>query len=451
MLKRTLIMASCIAGLSFSASAESLDEALVAGLNKSETLMAAQQAFLSAKQSLQLAVSANDLSGTATVKGSHTESDKKSTSGGFQSSGSFSASVGISKRLYDSGEGEARTASADFALAAQRARYRAQEQAVILSVAEAYLNLVTAREALALQEENVARLEAQTQATEIRLQAGTTTATRLAEANARLARAQSNLIAAQTRELTAAESYQSLTGLTGDELSLPDLTMDVPSDLGDAEQMALANHPDVEVATLDVKAARADFDILAKQVLPKVNFSLSATDSQGKGTMNDKLDIKGELVFTSPIFVTPASRAKGKQASAAIERAKYQLSDAQRRVALNARSSWRTLRSTIAQRSATEAELVAAELVAEGIRTEVEFGQKIFLDQLDAEQSVSDAKVRMVEVKQAIMLNHYHLLSALGELDLDAFGLASQAKSLDDLADPADVFTGFLPVADAPQ
>ena len=451
MLKRTLIMATCIAGLSISASAESLDEALVAGLNKSETLMAAQQAFLSTKQSLQLAVSANDLSGTATVKGSHTESDKKSTSGGFQSSGSFSASVGISKRLYDSGEGEARTASAEFSLAAQRARYRAQEQAVILSVAEAYLNLVTAREALALQEENVARLKAQTKATEIRLQAGTTTATRLAEANARLARAQSNLIAAQTREITATESYQSLTGLTGDKLSLPDLMMDVPSDLGDAEQMALANHPDIEVATLDVKAARADFDILAKQVLPKVNFSLSATDSQGKGSMNDKFDIKGELVFTSPILVTPASRARGKQASAAIERAKYQLSDAQRRVALNARSSWRTLRSTISQRSATEAELVAAELVAEGIRTEVEFGQKIFLDQLDAEQSVSDAKVRMVEVKQAIMLNHYRLLSALGALDLDAFGLASQAKSLDDLADPADVFTGFLPVADTPQ
>ena len=323
MLKRTLIMASCIAGLTFSASAESLDEALVAGLNKSETLMAAQQAFLSAKQSLQLAVSANDLSGTATVKGSHTESDKKSTGGGFQSSGSFSASVGISKRLYDSGEGEARTASAEFALAAQKARYRAQEQAIILSVAEAYLNLVTAREALALQEENVARLEAQTQATEIRLQAGTTTATRLAEANARLARAQSNLIAAQTRELTAAESYQSLTGLIGDDLSLPDLMMDVPSDLSAAEQMALANHPDIEVATLDVKAARADFEILAKQVLPKVNFSLSATDSQGKGTMNDKFDIKGELVFTSPILVTPASRARGKQASAALERAKY--------------------------------------------------------------------------------------------------------------------------------
>ena len=451
MLKRTLIMATCIAGFSFSASAESLDEALVAGMNKSETLMAAQQAFLSAKQSLQLAVSANDLSGTATVKGSHTESDKKSTGGGFQSSGSFSASVGISKRLYDSGEGEARTASAEFSLVAQRARYRAQEQSVILSVAEAYLNLVTAREALALQEENVARLEAQTQATEIRLQAGTTTATRLAEANARLARAQSNLIAAQTRELTATESYQSLTGLTGDKLSLPDLIMDVPSDLFDAEQMALANHPDIEVATLDVKAARADFDILAKQVLPKVNFSLSATDSQGKGTMNDKFDIKGELVFTSPILVTPASRAKGKQASAAIERAKYQLSDTQRRVALNARSSWRTLRSTFAQRNATEAELVAAELVAQGIRTEVEFGQKIFLDQLDAEQSVSDAKVRLVEVKQAIMLNHYRLLSALGELDLDAFGLASQAISLDDLADPADVFTGFLPVADTPQ
>lgn len=451
MLKRTLILTACLAGLSYSAAAESLDEALVAGLNKSEALMASQQAFLSAKQSLELAVSANNLSGTATIKGSHTESDKKSTGGGFQSSGSFSASVGISKRIYDSGEGAARTASADYALAAQRARYHAQEQSIILSVAEAYLNLVTAREALALQKENVARLEAQTQATEIRLQAGTTTATRLAEANARLARAQSNLIAAQTRELTATESYQSLTGLTGEGLSLPAITMEVPTDLGEAEKIALSNHPDIEVAVLDVKAARADFDVLAKQVLPKVNFSLSATDSEGKGTMNDKLDIKGELVFTSPILVTPTSRAKGKQASAAIERAKYQLADAQRRVALNARSSWRSLRSTFAQRKATESELTAAELVAEGIRTEVEFGQKIFLDQLDAEQSVSDAKVRLVEVKQSIMLNHYRLLSALGALDLDAFGLASQAKSLDDLDEPADVFTGFLPVADTPQ
>ena len=451
MLKRIFITTACLAGLALPVSAESLDEALVAGLNKSESLMASQQAFLSAKQSLQLATSANDLSGTATVKGSHTESDKKSTGGGFQSSASFSASVGISKRLYDSGEGQARTASAEYALAAQRARYRAQEQSVILSIAEAYLNLVTAREALALQEENVERLKAQTQATEIRLQAGTTTATRLAEANARLARAQSNLIAAQTREITAAESYQSLTGLSGDDLILPKVMADMPEGLSEAETTALANHPDIEVATLDVKSARADFDILAKQVLPKVNFSLSATDSQGKGNMNDKLDIKGELVFSSPILVTPSSRAKGKQASAAIERAKYQLSDAQRRVALNARSSWRSLRSTYAQRNATEAELAAAELVAEGIRTEVEFGQKIFLDQLDAEQSVSDAKVRLVEVEQSIMLNQYRLLSALGQLDLDAFGLASQANSLDDLSDPADVFTSFLPVAETPQ
>ena len=451
MLKRILITTACLAGFALPVSAESLKEALVAGVNKSESLMASQQAFLSAKQSLQLATSANDLSGTATVKGSHTESDRKSASGGFQSSASFSASVGISKRLYDSGEGEARTASAEFSLAAQRARYRAQEQTVLLSVAEAYLNLVTAREALALQEENVERLKAQTQATEIRLQAGTTTATRLAEANARLARAQSNLIAAQTREITATESYQSLTGLSGDDLVLPDMMRDMPDGLIEAETMALANHPDIEVANLDVKSARADFDILAKQVLPKVNFSLSATDSQGKGRMNDKFDIKGELVFSSPILVTPSSRAKGKQASAGIERAKYQLSDAQRRVALNARSSWRTLRSTYAQRNATEAELAAAELVAEGIRTEVEFGQKIFLDQLDAEQSVSDAKVRLVEVKQSIMLNQYRLLSALGQLDLAAFGLSSQLGSLDDLSDPADVFTGFLPVAETPQ
>lgn len=431
--------------------ADTLEEALLAGMQNSDSLMAAQQGFLSAKQAVALATSGNDMTGTLTVKGAHTESDKKSTSGGFASSNSYSASVGVSKRIFDSGEAEARLASANYNLTTQHATYRAQEQRVMLSVIEAYLNLLTAREALALQQENVARLTAQTDATRIRLDAGTTTATRLAEAEARLARAKSNLIGAETAEETAFETYQSLTNLSADTLSLPAAPKNLPQGLGEAEDQALANHPDIQSATANLRAARSDFDVLARQVLPKVNFSISATDSEATGTMQDKLDVKAEVVLTTPFLVTNGSRARGKQQSATIERAKYSLADTTRQVALNARSSWRSLRSAIAQRQAVVTELNAAELVAEGIRTEVEFGQKIFLDQLDAEQSVSDAKVRLVQADEAIMLNRYRLLAALGQLDAEAIGMSGQIIELDDLDDPADVFTRLLPVADLPE
>ena len=451
-MKRYLLSALCLLSLvSGPAFAETMDEALLSGLVKSDNLNAARQNYIAVRETLTIANASNDLTGTVTITGAQTETDRKNTSGGFQSSQSFSSRIAVSKQLFDSGEGNARIEAANYNLMSAEASYRATEQREILSIIDAYLSLITSRQARALQEENVARLEAQTSATKIRLEAGTTTATRLAEAEARLARAQSSLISANATEENALEKYQSLTGLSGDGLSVPSLSNAMPTSLVEAEELALKNHPDIIVASANERASRMQFDIVARQVLPKVNFSLSATDSQAKGTMQDKLDIKGELKLTSPFLVTPSSRAKGKEISAKLERAKFQLSEARRTVTLNARSALRSTMSAAAQKRAVDAELAAAELVAEGITAEVEFGQKIFLDQLDAEQSVSDAKVRQLQAQQAVMINHFRLLAAIGQLDASAIGLAEVLPSIQDALAPRDVFTGFLPLADLPE
>ena len=451
MTKHIGIAVAILMGLSASAQADSLQESLMAGIEKSDSLMAARQGFIAAYQATGIAAAGRDLTGNVTVTGSQTESDKKSASGGFQSSQAYSTRIAISKQLYDSGEVDARLLVAEYGIASSKASYRAQEQGAILSIIDAYLGLLTSVQARNLQQENVARLTAQTSATKVRLEAGTTTATRLAEAEARLARAQSNLIAAESQEQTALETYQSLTGLSGDNLSLPDLTGAIPATLQEAEALAIANHPHMHVAQANEASVRAEFDVLARQVLPKVNFTLSATDSAGKGTMNDKLDIKGEIKLTSPFLVTNGSRAKGKETYAKLERAKFQLADTQRKVTLNARSSLRALRASLAQKQAVQAEVEAALLVAEGIAAEVEFGQKIVLDQLDAEQSVSDAKLRMLQTQREIMTNHYRLLSSVGMLDDAAVGLGGMLISLDDAGDVPDVFTGYLPLADLPK
>ena len=432
------------------AQAETLQESLLAGIEKSDSLMASRQNYVAALQQIGIAGAGNDLSGTVTITGAQTESDAKNRSGGFQSSQSFSSRIAISKQLFDSGEIDARTAVAQYGIAASTASYRSAEQATILTIIDAYLTLLTSKQSRLLQEENVARLEAQTAATQVRLEAGTTTATRVAEAKARLARAQSNLIGAISQEETAQETYQSLTGLAGDNLSLPELTGTMPTSLMNAQEQALANHPDMASAMANERSMRAQFDVLARQVLPKVNFTLSATDSQAKGMMADKLDIKGEVKLTSPFLVTNGSRAKGKETYAKLESAKYQLADTRRRVGLNARSAYRALSASQSQKQAVEAELSAAELVAKGIQAEVEYGQKIFLDQLDAEQSVSDAKLRLLQAQREIMINHYRLLAATGMLDDAAVALDGQLMTLDDMPEARDVFTGFLPLADLP-
>jgi outer membrane protein len=353
-MKRHLVSALCLLTLANGpAFAETMDEALLSGLVNSDNLNAARQNYIAVRETLTIANSSNDLTGTVTITGAQTETDRKNSSGGFQSSQSLSSRVAISKQLFDSGEGNARIEAANYNLIAAEATYRATEQREILSIIDAYLSLITSRQASALQQENVSRLEAQTLATKIRLEAGTTTATRLAEAEARLARAQSSLISAEAAEENALEKYQSLTGLSGDDLSLPQLSNALPSSLAEAEELAIKNHPDIVVASANERASRMQFDIVARQVLPKVNFSLSATDSQAKGTMQDKLDIKGEVKLTSPLLVTPSSRAKGKEISAKLERAKFQLSEARRNTALNARSALRSTMAAAAQKKSS--------------------------------------------------------------------------------------------------
>ena len=77
----------------------------------------------------------------------------------------------------------------------------------------AHLDVLSAQKAFDIRDANERRLFAHTEAARIRLEAGTSTPTRLAEAKARLARAQSDKILAKSELQSAVEAYQSLTGL----------------------------------------------------------------------------------------------------------------------------------------------------------------------------------------------------------------------------------------------
>ena len=85
-MKKLVIAAFVLSSLAGTANADSLNEALIAGLNKSDALNAARQSYAAARESVIIAQAGNDLTGNVSITGSHTESDRKSASGGFQSS-----------------------------------------------------------------------------------------------------------------------------------------------------------------------------------------------------------------------------------------------------------------------------------------------------------------------------------------------------------------------------
>ncbi|MGB2020752.1 MAG: TolC family protein [Candidatus Puniceispirillaceae bacterium] len=440
-----LVIASAISPLS--AQTVNPEDSLRAGLTASKVLEAERQAFIVARQAIATSNAKNDLTGTFALSGSHIQTDKADTPGGFTSSNSRSGSITLKKQIYDFGEADSRMESARYGLDSARASYQSSEQQVILTILTAHLNVITAQKAYDIRSNNTKRLTAQTEAENIKLEAGTSTPTRLAEAEARLARAKSDEIQAAANLRSAEEAYQSLTGLNNYNLRpLTRQTANLPATIEEAEQIAGIEHPLILSGLAAEKQAGIEFKILKTSLLPKLNFSLSAVQNDQQGTSMDKDEVTSKLEFSTPFLVTEGSRAADRRAAAGVSRSRAQLAETRRNVRLTARKAFRDYEVARAQLASVEAEINAARLVAQGTASEVEYGLKTFLDQLDAEQSLSDTELRLVQTQEAIILNGYRLLQAIGRLSVEMFLPEDILPALDSISDPASRYPFIIAI-----
>ena len=445
----------------------SAEDSLRAGLMASEVLEAERQAFVVARQAIATSNAKNNLTGNFALSGSHLQTDEKDSAGGFTSSNKRVGAVTLKKQLYDFGEADSRMEAARYGMDSARASYMGAEQQVILDILSAHLKVITAQKAFDIRTANRERLDAQTQAENIKLDAGTSTPTRLAEAEARLARAVSDQILAEAELISAQEAYHSLThnSLThnslansslgnssseslGDFRLLP-LNLDkvtLPASLQDAEQMAIREHPSILAGLALEKQAAMEFQILKTSLLPKVNLSLSAVQNDQKGTSMDKDEVTTKLEFSTPFLVTEGSRAADRRAMAGLNQMRAQLAETRRVVGLAARKAYRDYQAAQGQLGSVEAEIRAARLVASGTASEVEYGLKTFLDLLDAEQLLSDTELRLVQTQEAIVLNGYRLLQATGQLSVEMFLPADILPALDSINDPASRYPFIIAI-----
>jgi len=426
------------------AMANTLDEVLRASLQNSSEIAAARQGWLAARETIQTKTATSDLKASFSATGNQTHTDTPSNNG-YKQSQYGSASITIGKDLYDGGQTKANMRLAQIQLDQATALYLATEQTVMLASIEAYLNVLKSRRDVQLNEANLKRLDAHVNAARIRVEAGAATPTRLAEAEARYARAKSNALVAATDLQNAEDSFASLTGLMAGNLTLPAPPINLPQATAEAEQLAREAHPNVQAAMAAEQAAEQAFKTLKASVSPTLSLSLSATSKDATGTTSDSDVVAGALVFSTPILSTNATRAKARNVAAAHQQAKYARAEAVRKVEVAARAAFRNQQTAAFNLEAVERELKASKLVAAGIKSEAQFGQKTTLDLLDAEQDVNDAELRLVTAEHNLRLAAYRLRAATGALTAASIGLEDVLGGLDDMPVPENPFNTTFP------
>ena len=425
----------------------SLEDAVKASLTNSLSLSASRNNWAAARDNIDTARSTKEWRATGTLSGTHSKTDSDlATRDGFLDSQSGSATLKLARNLYDGGQQDEnlilRTLQRDIA----EARYLAAEQHVILSASEAYLNVLRASREVALNDANLVRLGEHVAAAQARLEAGAATKTQVAQAEARLSRAQTTLISSLAALSTAEDAFQTLTGLAAEGMESDIASATMPATLLEADDLARNAHPDITLANLNLAASGQEFRALLASLRPTVAFSLSANETMAEGSRFDKTELSANLTLSSPLMPTGSVRAKARSLSSSLEATKMERADTLRQVSLNVRNRYRELEAAQAQMAAVEAELAASQLVAEGITTEFQFGQKTTLDVLDAEQEVSDAELRMINARHAIFQAGFRLQAAMGQLTASALGMADQLGPLDDMPVRDVKYKSYMPL-----
>ena len=439
-----LLMSGCLGTMALPVHGETLQDALRAGLVNSETLAAARQGWVASREAIGSQSRTSDLSASFGVTGNSTETDNMDGAGYDQSSYT-AASISLSKNIYDGGQTKQKTKLAELELDGAGASYIKTEQTVILDTVEAYLNVIKATREAKLLAANLKRLDAHVNAAQIRVDAGATTPTRLAEARARFARAKSDEILAQTRLSNANDAYQSLTGAMAGAFETPAIIQGLPIDILDAETIARDSHPDMLAGLAQERAAEQNFNTLKASVSPTLALSLTATSKTGSTSTLERDDVAANLVFSTPILSTNATRATARGVAARYEQAKLQRRNALRTVELGARQAFRNWQTSGTRLEAVLSEIEALNLVAKGIASEAQFGQKTTLDLLDAEQDVSDAELRLVTAEHNQLIAAFRLQAAVGRLTAAAMGLDDVMADLENMPVPADPFSSSFP------
>ena len=200
------------------------------------------------------------------------------TSGPFASpdeSNSTSATISLSQPLYTGGRVSHGIDAAMAGVERGRENLRSVEQQIMLSVIQAYADVIRDTEIVRIRETNLGVLQRQLEEANARFEVGEITRTDVAQSKARLASSEAELSSARAQLSISRAVYTAVVGQAPGTLEpLPALPA-TPTDFDLALDEALFDNPELRAAMWSLQAAEASVAAARSEYLPSAGLSAS--------------------------------------------------------------------------------------------------------------------------------------------------------------------------------
>ncbi|MBB5014822.1 TolC family outer membrane protein [Rehaibacterium terrae] len=312
------------------------------------------------------------------------------------------------------------------------ADYEAANHALMVRVAEAYFNVLTAIETLASARAEERAVKRQLDQAEKRLEVGLSPITDVHEARARHDSARAAAISAETALDDAREALAEITGraLYGLKGLGPDFrpTAPTPEDAEAWVKLALGQNPALRSRLLALQAADHDIGTARAGHLPTLSASVRRFDTAtwGETTSNTvtfpstsaRDNTTVGLTLTVPLFAGGATQARVRQAIHSRDAIADQYEQEQRAVIRQTRNAYRSLLAGLSEIDARQQALVSARSALEATEAGFEVGTRTIVDVLISQQQLYQAQREYARARHGFLVNGLRLKQAAGNIEI---------------------------------
>lgn len=423
-------LALVLATVPGAAQAMSLRQALEYAYQNNPNIMSALLSVKSSAENIALAEAGKrpQISLNGTVGGNWTV-----TGGTYMTGHSYSLGLDYRQNLFDSFKTESEIEQARALTELSKYALRNAEQNVLLSVAQAYMDVLSNSQLVQLRNDNVSFFQAQLDSADTRLRLGEGTQIEVSQARTRLAAAVAGYRAALANLQAARASFERWVGRSPDNLTSSfDFNGMLPNSLEAAYARAESQHPAVLTARAAVRAAQAGTDAARAAFGPTLNLigslcGIGCFADSGQGGMRGSVT----LSLTVPIYSGGALGASVRKAN--IEQIKSEVDALSTRdqVKESVASSWASLQNASAQIESAQSQVSSAQLVVDGTIQERDVGQVTTLDVLNAQAELTSAREVLITASASRVIASFALLAATGQLSAPDLNLNVAVHSAD--------------------
>lgn len=315
------------------------------------------------------------------------------------------------------------------------AQFKTAEQDLILRVAQAYFDVLIAQDSVQLTEAQKNAISEQLEQAKRNFEVGTATITDTYEAQARYDLTNSQEIAAQSNLEIKKRALQQLINAGPGELRHlgKEFKLEAPQP-GDAEKWV----EDAQLRSLQVVVAQAGAELAAKEVArnrgghyPTLDLVASYANSSASGGSlgvgSDGTNRAIGVQFNLPLFQGGAIQSKLREAEANRDRAREDLENTRRNVAVQTRQAYLGVVNGIAQVKALQQALKSSESLLEASKLGQEVGVRTNLDVLNAQQQLYSTRRDLYQAEYNYLISQLQLKAAAGALAEDDLAKVNQA------------------------